>query len=99
MPDSHALHTAARAVPVPPVWADPPPGRPDELDIHAVQQFQRLMSEEGQPVQVARMFSDRLYAYERIACAHASAHAGLRQLALALFHRCHRADERRRALS
>lgn len=101
MPDPvHAQAQAAvSAIQLPPLWAEPSSGTREELDIDAVQQFTLLMAEEGQPVQVARMFSDRLYAYERIACAHASAHAGLRRLALTLFHSCHRADERRRALS
>ena len=37
----------------------------------------------------ARMCFDRLYAYERIALAHASSDPALRQLALQLFHACH----------
>lgn len=94
-----ASHPTAPPLQVPPEGPAAAAAARHEMGIDALQQFKALMVEDGQPVQVARMFSDRLYAYERIACAHASAHPGLRRLALALFQCCHQADERRRALS
>jgi hypothetical protein len=63
------------------------------LDVALLQEFKLLMGLEAWPVQIARMCYDRLYAYERIAQAHASASAALRQVALQLFHAYHRLDE------
>ena len=45
-------------------------------------------------MQLARMCYDRLYAYERIAQAHASANDTLRAAALQLFHAYHCLDGR-----
>jgi hypothetical protein len=50
-------------------------------------------------VQMTRMCFDRLYAYERIALAHASSDPALRQLALQLFHACHYSGSAQRNLS
>lgn len=55
----------------------------------ALQEFRQLMAAEGHAVQVARLCFDRLYAYERIALAHAGSDATLRALALRLFQACH----------
>lgn len=60
-----------------------------EANLHALQRFHVLMASEGHPVQMTRMCFDRLYAFERIALAHASGDPALRQLALHLFHACH----------
>jgi len=68
------------------------------LDIERLQQFKGLMAAEDEPVQIGRMLFDRLYAYERIACAHASAQEPLRRLALGLFQTCRRSDEARNTL-
>ncbi|OYT89741.1 MAG: hypothetical protein CFE46_04945 [Burkholderiales bacterium PBB6] len=64
-----------------------------DLDMGALLHFRSLMALDGHAVQVARMCYDRLYAYERIATAHGSAHDPLRRLALELFQTYHRRDE------
>ncbi|HEY9029234.1 MAG TPA: hypothetical protein VIP05_33420 [Burkholderiaceae bacterium] len=61
-----------------------------ELGIGALLRFKSLMAAEGQPVQLGRMCHDRLYAYERIAAAHAGGREDLRRLALELFQIYHR---------
>ncbi len=63
------------------------------LSVAQLMQFKALMLHEGWPVQLARMCYDRLYAYERIAQAHASANDVLRRVALQLFQAYHRLDE------
>ncbi len=62
----------------------------DELGIGALLRFKSLMAADGQPVQLARLCYDRLYAYERIAVAHSSGDQALRHLALELFQIYHR---------
>jgi len=59
-------------------------------DLHC---FQALMADEGQSLQPTRMLYDRLYAFECLARGHASAHPGLRALALRLFSDYQRAGE------
>ena len=49
-----------------------------------------MMAAEGQTVHLARLCYDKLYAYERIAAAHACSDEGLRRLALELFQIYHR---------
>ena len=63
------------------------------LSIGMLLRFKQLMARETRPVQLARMCYDRLYAYERIAQAHASADAALRKVALELFQAYHRLDQ------
>jgi len=70
-----------------------------EAGVQALQRFHALMAIEGHPVQMTRMCFDRLYAYERIALAHASSDPALRQLALQLFHACHYSGSAQRNLS
>ena len=84
-------HAPARAGATPPAGLRGLPlGATDgDADLHALQRFHVLMASEGHPVQMARMCFDRLYAYERIALAHASGDPALRRLALQLFHACH----------
>ncbi len=65
----------------------------DDLGMGALLRFKGLMAQDGQAVHVARMCYDRLYAYDRIAQAHASASDPLRRLALELFQAYHRRDE------
>lgn len=65
--------------------------------MQALQQFRTLMATQGHGVQVARMCFDRLYAYERIALAHAGSDPALRELALQLFQACHYGDPARNA--
>lgn len=55
--------------------------------------FQRLMHKDGQTLQPTRMLYDRLYAFERLALAHASASETLRAKALQLFQRYQQAGE------
>ncbi|MED5621204.1 hypothetical protein [Ideonella sp. BN130291] len=63
------------------------------LSVGVLLQFRQMMGLEHWPVQLARMCYDRLYAYERIAQAHASASPALRDIALQLFHAYHRLDQ------
>jgi hypothetical protein len=63
------------------------------LKMATLLEFKQLMAHEGWPLQLARMCYDRLYAYERIAQAHASAHDPLRRIALQLFQAYHAIDE------
>lgn len=51
--------------------------------------FRDGMARQGQPVLIAQMAFDRLYALERIACGHATNDTALRSLALKLFHAYH----------
>ncbi|HEY8976127.1 MAG TPA: hypothetical protein VIN75_18075 [Burkholderiaceae bacterium] len=62
----------------------------DELGIGALLRFKSMMAHEGQVVHLARLCYDKLYAYERIAAAHASSDENLRRLALELFQIYHR---------
>ena len=62
----------------------------DELGIGALLRFKSMMAAEGQTVHLARLCYDKLYAYERIAAAHACSDEGLRHLALELFQIYHR---------
>jgi len=61
-----------------------------ELGIGALLRFKSLMAHEGQTVHLARLCYDKLYAYERIAAAHACSDDTLRRLALELFQIYHR---------
>ena len=70
-----------------------------DAGLQTLQQFRELMASHGHVVQVARMCFDRLYAYERIALAHAHGDEALRELALQLFQACHYADPAHRTLS
>ena len=62
----------------------------DELGIGALLRFKSLMAHDGQSVHLARLCYDKLYAYERIAAAHASSDESLRRLSLELFQIYHR---------
>jgi hypothetical protein len=62
----------------------------EELGIGALLRFKSMMAAEGQTVHLARLCYDKLYAYERIAAAHASSDQALRHLALELFQIYHR---------
>ena len=70
-----------------------------DAGLKTLQQFRELMATQGHVVQVARMCFDRLYAYERIALAHAHGGEELRAMALQLFQACHYADPAHRTLS
>jgi hypothetical protein len=63
------------------------------LSVAVLLRFRELMALEQWPVQLTRMCYDRLYAYERIAQAHASASQDLKSLALQLFQAYHRMDQ------
>lgn len=85
-----------RCVPAVLDTAGPPAGPAcGELGMGALLHFRSLMALEGQSVQLARMAYDRLYAYERIAAAHASAHDPLRRVALELFQAYHWREQNR----
>ena len=62
----------------------------EELGVGALLRFKSMMAVEGQTVHLARLCYDKLYAYERIAAAHASSDENLRRLALELFQIYHR---------
>jgi len=62
------------------------------LDMGALLRFKSLMALDAEPVSLARMCYDRLYAYERIAAAHASGRDPLKRLALELFQIYHRRE-------
>ena len=62
----------------------------EELGVGALLRFKSMMAAEGQTVHLARLCYDKLYAYERIAAAHACSDEGLRRLALELFQIYHR---------
>ena len=64
----------------------------DELGVGALLRFKSMMALEGQTVHLARLCYDKLYAYERIAVAHACSDEGLRRLALELFQIYHRRE-------
>jgi hypothetical protein len=63
------------------------------VDMGQLQTFQGLMLQAGLRLQPTRMLYDRLYAFERLAEAHASASPALRDLALQLFDRYQRGGE------
>ncbi|UUX95426.1 hypothetical protein [Aquabacterium sp. J223] len=63
------------------------------VDFPLLVTFKQQMEAEGWPVSLARMCYDRLYAYERIAQAHASAADDLRRSALQLFQLIHRLEQ------
>ncbi|MBN8487222.1 MAG: hypothetical protein J0M20_05795 [Burkholderiales bacterium] len=67
------------------------------VSMNELLRFQALMAGEGQTVQLARMCYDRPYAFDCIACAHASANDPLRRLALQLF-KAYEQDEGHRQL-
>jgi hypothetical protein len=69
----------------------------DELGVGALLRFKSMMALEGQTVHLARLCYDKLYAYERIAAAHASSDENLRRLALELFQIYHRRESAGRA--
>jgi hypothetical protein len=62
----------------------------EDLGVGALLRFRSLMAADGQHVHLARLCYDKLYAYERIAAAHASGSEDLRRLALELFQIYHR---------
>src|SRR6202000_1888935 len=64
----------------------------EELGVGALLRFKSMMALEGQTVHLARLCYDKLYAYERIAAAHACSDEGLRRLALELFQIYHRRE-------
>ncbi|MBT9597651.1 MAG: hypothetical protein IV094_16840 [Vitreoscilla sp.] len=88
-----AGHRGAPALPQPLPFGTWPGG--SEPALQALGRFRDLMASQGQSVQVARMCFDRLYAFERIAAAHATNHGPLRELALHLFQACHYGDPAR----
>ena len=65
----------------------------EELGVGALLRFKSMMALEGQTVHLARLCYDKLYAYERIAAAHASGDEKLRRLALELFQIYHRRQQ------
>lgn len=70
-----------------------------ELDLGSLLRFKDGMARIGQPVQMARMCFDPMYAHERLALAHATGPDPLRRLAMELFQAYHRRDSRRQRFS
>ena len=64
----------------------------DALEDGALLRLRSLMTADGRPCDLARLCKDRLYAYECIATANASANPNLRRLALELFQIFRRRD-------
>jgi len=69
-----------------------PPAPVEEPGSGALLRFKSMMNAEGLVCDLARLCDDRLYAYERIAQAHATANEGLRRMALELFQIYHRRE-------
>lgn len=63
------------------------------VDAQDLQRLQQLMARENIALQPTRMLYDRLYAFERLALAHASANPALQDLALQMFHGYQQAGE------
>lgn len=63
------------------------------VDVRDLQVLQELMQVEGLGLQPTRMLYDRLYAFERLAAAHASGNTPLQALAMRLFGDYQRAGE------
>jgi len=63
------------------------------VDFQHLQAFHALMQAQGLRLQPTRMLYDRLYAFERLAEAHASASPALRDMAIDLFERYQSAGE------
>jgi len=63
------------------------------VDVRDLQVLQELMQGEGLSLQPTRMLYDRLYAFERLAAAHASGQVALQALAMRLFGDYQRAGE------
>ena len=61
-----------------------------DVELGALLRFKTLMAADGQEVHLTRLCHDKLYAYERIAAAHAGGSEELRRLALELFQIYHR---------
>jgi hypothetical protein len=74
------MHPARHTAPPAPAPADV-----HALPIAAMARFRRLMNYEGWDVDLARMCTDRAYAYQCLATAHTSSDARLRSAALQLF--------------
>lgn len=68
---------------------------PVGVEMGMLLRFRSLMALEHQPLQVARMCYDRIYAYERIAAAFGCANDPLKRLALELFLAYHRQEHPR----
>lgn len=86
-------HHGVSTLQQPPPFGTWPGG--SEPVLHALGRFRELMASQGEGVHIARMCFDRLYAFERIAAAHATNHGPLRELALHLFQACHYGDPAR----
>lgn len=99
----HLLPAAGQTAPTLPDFSHSAPVQPDlsglgltiagAVEMSDLLDFQRLMLTEGQTLQPTRMLYDRLYAFERLALAHASASSVLREKALQLFQRYQQAGE------
>jgi hypothetical protein len=92
--------SASRAPQMPlPVQDDPWPtllAAALAIDVTVLRQFIQAMAERGDPVDSARMFLDPVYAFRRLAAAHAGSDEALRSLSLKLFEPCQQFEERRR---
>jgi len=96
-----ARRSAARMAPLLPTPAqdDPWPAllaAALSIDLATLRQFIQAMADKGDPVDSARMFLDPVYAFRRLAAAHAGSDESLRSLSLRLFEPCQQFEERRR---
>lgn len=83
-----------------------PPGHDDpwpalvaaslSVDPQTLRRFTEAMADRGEAVDVARLFLDTVYAYRRLATAHAGSDEGLKALSLTLFDRYQDLEHRRR---
>jgi hypothetical protein len=99
-PQASPRRAAPRAPQLPlPVQDDPWPtllAAALAIDVTLLRQFILAMAERGDPVDSARMFLDPVYAFRRLAAAHAGSDEALRSLSLKLFEPCQQFEERRR---
>lgn len=99
----HLLPAASQTAPVLPDFRSDLGAGMDHLDLGMpvagavalgeLQDLQRLLQIEGETLQPTRMLYDRLYAFERLAVAHASANPALRSQAMQLFNRYQQSGE------
>jgi hypothetical protein len=80
------MRRAVLKPPPPPVFeAAPPLALVAPVSLLQLARFRRFMVAEGWPVDLPRICLDRVYAFERLACAHTSNDPRLRSLAMKLF--------------
>jgi hypothetical protein len=69
------------------------------VESHKLAAFSRLMAQHGFALDTSRLFFDPFYAYKRLALAHTSDDAALKELAVELFEKYKALERRRRSVS